>query len=260
MLNLADTGIAGSGVFVTGTDTGVGKSVVAGALAGALRRRGVDVGVMKPVQTGATRTANGWDAPDVRFLLRAADLDDPLALVCPVCLEAPLAPSVAAELENRTIHVPDILAAFRALAERHDWLVVEGAGGICVPITANYGMSDLARDMGLPLLIVARPSLGTINHTALTVHFARAAGLSIAGIVIGDYPANPGLAERTSPAEIERLTGVPVLGLFAHDPGVDTDAGEPGGIVAQMEQSPLLGSLVARLRGPGRYRPAIPPR
>lgn len=235
----------GSGVFVTGTDTGVGKSVVAGALAGALRRRGLDVGVMKPVQTGATRTASGWDAPDVRFLLRAAGLDDPPELVCPVCLEAPLAPSVAAALENREISIPDILAAFRALAERHAWMVVEGAGGICVPITGAYGMADLARDMGLPLLIVARPSLGTINHTVLTVHFARAAGLPIAGVVIGDYPADPDLAARTSPAEIERLTGVPILGRFAHDPGVDTDAGRPGGIVAQMERSPILTSFLA---------------
>jgi dethiobiotin synthetase len=236
------------GLFVTGTDTGVGKTVVTAALAAALRRRGVDVGVMKPVQTGAVRASDGLIALDARFLAAVAEVDDPPDLVCPVLLEAPLAPSVAAELERRDIHPAEILAAYRELQKRHEAVMVEGAGGICVPITGTYLMSDLAREMELPLLVVARPSLGTINHTVLTVHFARAAGLEVLGVAINNYPADPGLAERTSPAVIEKLAGVPVLGFVAHDPKVDVDTGKAGETVTRMEGSALLERLLALLR------------
>src|SRR5205823_4609969 len=122
------------GIFITGTDTGVGKTAVAAALAGALRSRGLDVGVMKPVQSGAERGPGGLVAPDGHFLAIAAGVEDPPEWVCPVCLEAPLAPSVAAEMEGREIDLGVVFAAYRALRERHDWLIVEGAGGICVPI------------------------------------------------------------------------------------------------------------------------------
>jgi dethiobiotin synthetase len=232
------------GIFVTGTDTGVGKTVVAGALAGALRSRGLDVGVMKPVQTGAVRTPAGWVAPDARCLAAAARVEDPMELICPVRLEAPLAPSVAADLEGTPVSVTRILDACRELRGRHRWLIVEGAGGLCVPIRDDYLMSDLARDMELPLLVVARPSLGTINHTLLTLRYAQSAGLPVLGIVIGDYPPEPGLAERTSPAVIERLAGVKVLGMVNHDPGVDSDRGALGRTALQIEKTGVVQNVL----------------
>jgi dethiobiotin synthetase len=236
------------GLFVTGTDTGVGKTAVTAALAGALRRRGIDAGVMKPIQTGAIRSSGGLIAPDARFLAAAAGVIDPPDLICPCRLETPLAPAVAAKLEDREVSLASVLAAYHELLDRHGFLLVEGAGGICVPISGTYLMSDLARDMGLPLLVVARPSLGTINHSVLTAHFARAAGLEVLGVVIGNYPKVPDLAERTSPVEIERLTGVPVLGIFNHEPSVDVEGGETGEIVTRMEGNPILDRLLALLR------------
>src|SRR4051812_17959477 len=115
------------GIFVTGTDTHVGKTVVAGALAGALRRRGLDVGVMRPVATGVPR--RGDPPPDAQFLARLGDVSDPPEWTCPIRLEAPLAPWVAASLEGREISPREILAAYRELESRHEWMIVEGAGG-----------------------------------------------------------------------------------------------------------------------------------
>src|SRR6187455_1962253 len=115
------------GVFVTGTDTGVGKTVVAGAIAGAMLGRGMDAGVMKPVATGAD--PGEQLPPDAAFLVRLAGVSDPPDLVCPVRLQAPLAPWVAARLEGREVDVGGILRAYHALRLRHEWLIVEGAGG-----------------------------------------------------------------------------------------------------------------------------------
>lgn len=238
----------GNGIFVTGTDTGVGKTVVAAAIAAALRAGGVDAGVMKPIQTGAIPRDAGYQivsalrrgeppamtAPDAEYLKSVAGVDDPMRLICPLMYETPVAPMVAAELENRPVNVGSILGAYRDLAARRAFLVVEGAGGITVPIAENYLMADLARSMGLRVLIVARASLGTLNHTMLTVHYARAAGLDIAGIVLNRYPARPDIAERTNPAMIENLCGVPVLARLVDDPAVDVDGGSPGGTVGQV--------------------------
>lgn len=241
------TSSIGAGLFVTGTDTGVGKTTVAAALAGAMRQRGIGVGVMKPFQTGAVPTEGGWFAPDAQFLVTAAGVDDPMDLVCPVMLEAPLAPSVAANLAGRRVGLADVLPAFDELCRRHPFVIVEGAGGLAVPIDGSLTMRDLARAMRLPLLIVARPSLGTLNHTALTVEYVRAGGLDVAGIVLANYPDAPGLAEQTNPAALESLTSVPLLGLTPHDPDVDSDAGQMGRIVDDMTANPLLERLLARL-------------
>lgn len=220
------------GCFVTGTDTGVGKTAVAGGLAGALRRRGMDAGVMKPVQTGVTRAERAAGGGDGGFLLRAAGLSDPPDLVTPVCLEAPLAPSVAAEIEGTAVSFGMIDEAFWRLRGRHEFLVVEGAGGLAVPVTGRVLMADLALRFRLPVLVVARPGLGTINHTVLTVEFARARGLTVAGVVINGFPVGrDGVAERTNPVVIADLADVPVLGTIPHDPAVDVTGGRPGGLV-----------------------------
>lgn len=215
------------GIFVTGTDTGVGKTAVAGAIAAALRAGVVDAGVMKPVQTGAVPDGMRLRAPDAEYLRATTGVDDAIEKICPVMLTAPLAPMVAAEMEMRTVDVARILEEFRHLQAVHTFMVVEGAGGIATPISQNYNMAHLARAMRLPVLIVARPSLGSINHTVLTVEYARAVGLEVMGIVINRYPARPDLAEKTNPAVIERITGVPVLACLPEDETIDTNSTRP---------------------------------
>jgi dethiobiotin synthetase len=168
------------GWFVTGTDTGVGKTVVACGLARALRRRGLDVGVMKPVETGV-----GPEGPaDGRALREAAGVGDALAEIVPERFALPAAPTVAAAREGRRVDLAAVDAAFAALAARHALLVVEGAGGLLAPAAPGLAMADLAARLGLPLVVVARAALGTINHTRLTLEAARARGLAVAGVVV----------------------------------------------------------------------------
>ena len=236
------------GVMVTGTDTDVGKTVVAGALAGALRRRGINAGVMKPIQTGATATPAGLESPDAAVLCRLAGTTDPAELVCPVQLELPAAPSVAAEAAGTEIQLPPILEAFEELAARHALMIVEGSGGIAVPIRGKYLFADLALELGLPLVVVARPSLGTINHTVLTVHFARALGLEVLGVIINGYPDDPDEAVRTAPAEIERITGVPVLGRI---PALSPEELEGDGVIDRIEAAGIVERLLPLLAASG---------
>lgn len=169
-----------SGVFVTGTDTGAGKTVVACTLAGALRAAGVDVGVLKPAETGV-----GDEGPlDALALREAAGCDDPLSDVCPQRFAMPAAPTVAAAAEGRSVDASAILAAYARIRERHAFVVVEGAGGLLVPATAELDMAGLAAALGLPILIAARAALGTINHTLLTLEAAERRGLTVAGVVV----------------------------------------------------------------------------
>ena len=227
--------------FITGTDTGVGKTVVTGALAGALRRAGIDCGVMKPIQTGATRNPDGsWFAPDAEYLRLVSGVTDPIGLLCPQIFEAATAPSVAAAAAGTVVDVPAILTAFEELASCRRIVLVEGAGGLAVPIHDRYMMADLARDMGLPAIVVARPDLGTINHTIMTVEYARSKGASVHGIILSGYPASPTLAERTAAAEIERVTGIPVLGILPLMEGVDTERMRPGNSVDVMVHSGIM--------------------
>ena len=196
-------------IFVTGTDTEVGKTHVAAHLVRALRRRGIDVGVMKPVATGAVRGVS----EDAVVLWGAIRMKDPLDLINPVCLRLPLAPSVASRLERKPINLRRIWSAWRTLSARHECMVVEGVGGLLVPIKDRYPVAKMAKRFDLPLVIVTRPSLGTINHTALTVQVARSFGLRILGLVINhSMKSARDLAQRTNPKALEAECGVPVLG------------------------------------------------
>ncbi len=168
------------GWFITGTDTDVGKTVVACAIARGLRARGLDVGVMKPVETGVGN-AGPLDAIALR---EAAGAGDPLTLICPQTFALPAAPTVAAEAEGRRVDADSIRKAWHELASGHERMVVEGAGGLLVPIWKGATMADLAEELDLPLVIVARASLGTINHTLLSVEAAWKRGLDIAGVVV----------------------------------------------------------------------------
>lgn len=200
------------GIFVVGTDTGVGKTVVSAGLALALRERGIRVGVMKPVATGCTGISSRLISQDAVFLFEAAE-NEFAPLTNPVRFRNPVAPSVAEVYEQLKVDVRSIIAAFKKLSEYYDYVIVEGIGGLMVPIQKRYYVANLVRDFKLPILIVSSIGLGAINHTLLTVDSAVIRGLAIKGIIFNRSPlVNFSLAELTNPKVIHELTGLPILG------------------------------------------------
>ena len=201
------------GLFITGTDTGVGKTHVAAAVLAELRRRGVKAAAFKPIACGE------GGRQDAKIYSGLMQNEVPLDLINPIFLHLPLAPSVAANLERRTINVTRIFESYKMLSSLYSVVLVEGAGGLLVPIKPNYFVADLAKELRLPLLIVARLGLGTINHTLLTVHEARARGLKVRGIVLNDTLGRKrGLAERTNIKVVPKSCGAPLLGVMPHGP------------------------------------------
>ena len=205
----------GKGFFITGTDTGVGKTVVASGLAAMLKSKGVDVGVMKPVATGCKEIDGQIISDDARFLMNIIDCQDPYDLVNPICLVPALAPTVAARLSNKVIDMEIVWNSFEMLRAKHEFMIIEGIGGLLVPLSDDFYAADMAKRMNLPLIIVSRPSLGAINHTLLTVACARNKGLKIEGIIINNLNETcADAAEKTSPSEIEKCSGIPILGII----------------------------------------------
>jgi dethiobiotin synthetase len=212
------------GLFVTGTDTGVGKSIVAGAICAALAAHGERVAAFKPVVTGTDDEPGDWPA-DHELLASAANAGQTAADVVPVTFGPPLSPHYAAELAGTAVEPQALRAAAKAAADTSDVLVCEGVGGLLVPLTPDYSVRDLAVELALPVVVVARTGLGTINHTLLTVEAARSAGLDIAGIVMTPWPADPEPIELSNRATVERLSGIPVSGLPPATPGTLAAAG-----------------------------------
>ena len=201
------------GVFVTGTGTEVGKSVVAAAVCAVLAARGERVAAFKPVVTGLDEEA-GVLGRDHELLAAVANAGQAPEEVAPWRFGPPVSPHLAAELAGAAIEPAELVAAARAAAARADELLVcEGVGGLLVPITPRYLVRDLAVELALPVVVAARTGLGTINHTLLTVESARAAGLTVAGIVMTPWPGEPTAIERSNRATVERLSGVRVSGL-----------------------------------------------
>ena len=209
------------GIFVTGTDTGVGKTLVAATLARLLHRRGIAVGVMKPVTSGCLTDNGRLVSEDAELLAWAAGYDSVGADMAPFLLKAPIAPAVAASREGVRIDFAAIRDAQQRLAESCRFLIVEGAGGLMVPLAGGLLVADLVTFLRLPLLVVARPGLGTINHTLLTCFAARQLDLDLRGVVLSDYPDVPGLAEEYAPHQIDSLSGAPLLGVLPHVSGSD---------------------------------------
>ncbi|MBM4284524.1 MAG: dethiobiotin synthase [Deltaproteobacteria bacterium] len=214
------------GVFVTGTDTNVGKTWVAAGLTWAVRRRDINACYFKPVQSGCPEEGGRLIPTDAAFAGNLAGLDEPLELLTPVALRLPLAPAVAAREEGVEVDFRQIARAWWQLARKYEYLVVEGAGGLCVPLAAkNFLVLDLIRWLRLPLVVVARAGLGTINHTVLTVKAAQQAGAPVVGVILNQYPATPSLAARTNPEVIEDLADVPVLGRAPQVQDLNSPAG-----------------------------------
>ena len=194
--------------FVTGTDTGVGKTIAAAALCRAERQVGKTVLYCKPVQTGLQPGEPG----DSAFVAAAAGVPVIECLRFP----DPLAPAVAAERAGAVIDVDALLADLAKAGDGFDRIVVEGAGGLLVPLSGAVTMADLADRLGAGLVVVTRAALGTLNHTALTLEAARARGLPVDGLVISGWPADPGVTEKTN---LERLSAMaPILGLLPARP------------------------------------------
>lgn len=233
------------GLFVAGTDTGVGKTAVAAALCLAAQHQGRSAVPLKAAQTG-------WDGSivgDAEFVQMVIGTSEPPEAVCPYRLRAPLAPAVAARLEGAHVDPAAVRERYDDLASRYDLVVVEAAGGLLVPFSEGVDMAALAVMLDLPVVVVARPGLGTLNHTLLTLEAAHRRGLTVLGVVLSGFPAEPGIDALTNPGVLERLSPVPLLGVLPHDPALDTEAGEAGGIAGWGVDAldPLLG---------GRFSPA----
>lgn len=240
-----------NGLFITGTDTGVGKTVITAGLLGALRRRGTNAIAIKPIQSGGILRENQLISEDAYFYGAVTDLPYTSRELNPICLQASLAPAVAAEIEGVTLNLETMLDHFLKISAEHQLTLVEGAGGLMVPlVSTGVTVADLAVRMNLPLLVVARPNLGTINHTCLTVAYAKARGLKVAGIIINMYDhQNSGVAERTNPGLIETMTGVPILGLVPMVEGltVEGENPQPGDLITLIENYVDLDQLLKTL-------------
>ena len=200
------------GLLVTGTDTGVGKTLVAAAIADWFRRRQFRVAVLKPVATGCVKRREGLVSEDAEFLAHHADARFPLHVVGPACYAEPLAPAVAAERAGEPLDWEAVARSVREMSAASDVMIVEGVGGLMVPMDARATVLDVATWLKLPAVVVARPGLGTINHTLLTVDALRRAGVRVAGVVVNRYPPETAdVATETNPRAIERWGKVPVL-------------------------------------------------
>ena len=200
------------GLFLTGTDTGVGKTLVSAALAYLLAQKGVRVGVAKPFESGVSDPTNlGEDGCLLRW---ASGSQEDTDRITPYRLREPLAPGLAARREGVDINWLSVVETIREGKGRCDFQLVEGAGGVLVPLAGSHLVADLAKELALPLLIVARAGLGTINHTLLTLESARTRGLKVAGWIINGLPTTPNVAEQHAAEEIARLTDIPCWGVL----------------------------------------------
>jgi dethiobiotin synthetase len=214
------------GIFVTGTGTEVGKSVVSAAICAALAASGKKVAAYKPVVTGiGEEGGEGWP-PDHELLASVVSSGQEASDIAPIRFEPPVSPHHAADLAGTKLDPPALVDAARRAAKDHDFIVCEGIGGILVPFTTGYMVRDLALDLGLPVLIAANPGLGTINHTLLTIEAARAGGLALLGVVLTPWPEEPSDLESSNREAIEQLGNVEVYGLPETSPDGLAEAGE----------------------------------
>ena len=237
-------------IFVTATDTGVGKTVTTAALAVALRRRGMSVGVMKPVETGVVKGRFS----DTGRLTGAAQVSESLDLVRPYAFRLPVAPLDAAWAERRTIKIPTIMRSYRELHAQHDLLLVEGVGGVHVPITPTMDVLDLIEKLKAPVLVVGRVGLGGVNHAMLTLNALRERKVPILALVLNrTASAKTAMARRQERSTVELLresAGVPVIGPLPYMAGVDARfEWAVGKLAANSEMKKLTKLVLASARG-----------
>jgi dethiobiotin synthetase len=250
-----------SGAFITGTDTGVGKTVVTAALARHLSHRGIDVGVMKPVETGvASPSSLSCDA----FRLKvAAASHEKLSVICPYSFRAPVAPLAASRLERKPIRLSAILSAFRALRTRHAVPLVEGVGGLYVPLTTSHDVLDLMQEMKLPVIVVGRTGLGGINHARLTLETLRRRKIPVLALVLNHTTESRGATAtrqaRTTLALVRELAGVPIIGPLPYVGTVTRGWAQGVEILAKTAAIKQLAGLLHSSGRSGRERPVSRP-
>jgi len=204
------------GIFITGTDTEVGKTLIAAGLVVALQDRGVEVGVMKPLESGAPSFESAPIPKDAFYLKEIAGIRDDLDLINPYCFQAPVAPGVAAERDGVEVDLQRIQSAYEELKGRHAFMVVEGAGGLLVPIAKGTLLPELIKLLDLPLLVVARSTLGTINHTLLVLSYCQQKGLDVLGLIINKSTPDADPSEDDNPQLIAQFSKAPLLGSFPY--------------------------------------------
>jgi dethiobiotin synthetase len=229
------------GVFVTGSDTGVGKTVITGAIAAAIKAHGLDVGVMKPVASGAKEIDGKLVSEDVVYLKKMVDSTDDDDLVNPIRLKPPIAPTMAASKSGIPIDIDKVLKAYEELTNRHDFVVVEGIGGLMVPVDDTLFVADLVCKMDLPLVIVSRDCLGTINHTLLTVEYAKSRNIRIKGIIINMLKGDDGFVR-----EIEKYSSAPVLGTIPFNENVSVENCVYGEIVEDFRREINISKIMRK--------------
>jgi len=206
------------GVFITGTDTGVVKTLIAGAIAKILSQKGKKIGVFKPVATGCKKAKQGLVNEDAQFLARCAGSKLSLDIINPVTFEMPAAPFVCEKAENKKVNFKKIADAYKKICQNSGFVIVEGIGGVKVPITNRIDVLGLAKMFKLPVVIVARSKLGTINHTLLTIDAIRRSGLLLAGVIINGYDEKTkDFAKKSNAKIIEKLGKVKILAVVPFD-------------------------------------------
>lgn len=249
------------GAFIAGTDTGVGKTVVAAALARHLSKRGIDVGVMKPVETGVpSPTSLSCDA--IRLKVAAAS-QEKLSLIRPYYFHAPVAPLAASRLERKPIRLSTILSGFRALRTRHAVTLVEGVGGVYVPLTTSHDVLDLMQEMKLPVIVVGRAGLGGINQARLTLEALRRRELPVLALVLNHAVESKGATAvrqaRTTIALVRELAGVPVIGPLPYVGAVQRGWAQGVDVLAEMAAIKQLAGVLRSSGRSGRERPGSRP-
>lgn len=228
--------------LITGTDTGIGKTTVACAVAAALHSRGHRVGVIKPAETGCSVGADGaLIAADAECLRYFAGRDDPLTEVCPYRFREPLAPAIAARRAGVPLELADVAQALNRVSA--DVLLVEGAGGLLVPLAGSATFADLARDCRLRLVVVVGNRLGALNHAQLTMRWAERAGLAVTGYVVNTLRAEMDLAAQTNLEALAELLGPP-LGVFPWVGTVARTAADRARLAAVAERAIALDTLL----------------
>lgn len=204
--------------FITGTDTGIGKTFVTSYLTAWLRKKGVQAVPYKPIQSGGMMKDGQLQSEDVAFYKALSALPYSDETLCTYCFEDPVSPHLAMKRSNETIHIPTIMSQLKKLQTENEFVFVEGAGGLAVPLVdqdeETYMMTDFIKDIQVPLLIVTHPNLGSINHTLMTISYAQSENISVAGIIVNQMPQTPNVMQQDNVDMIEKIGKIPIVGMI----------------------------------------------
>lgn len=218
----------GRSYFITSTDTGVGKTFISAGILALAERTGFSVGYLKPITSGGVE--------DAKFVKKKADLADPIELISPICFKQPLAPFASGKTEKTKVDMSLIKKTFRSIEKFREFTVVEGIGGVAVPLAKGLYVADMIKALNIPTIIVARAGLGTINHTLLSIGFLASKGINIKGIILNGFTGKE-LSERSNAQIIEELSEIPVIARISANLTFD-------GLVKQLKHQKVLEQLI----------------